>query len=190
MDDELAGAYTLPVGVSLNMIINESIDFTGDDGSSRSISNDLDKRMLIHLRKQADIVITDAATAARESYKPSALVQVEVWSKTGDFRGLQASVGNDTIKQFSLVVPSTPAIRLAEVMQTHSKVLLETGPTLTKQLGRLNLIDHSFLTIVGLSHDADIKGIAAKFCAKLSLEDLHLAGLNTFQGTAFVQLTR
>lgn len=190
MSAALLAKYKLGKGVTLNMITNTATDFVGSDGSSRSLSGALDRSLLLHLRKQADIVITDAATAARECYKPSALVNIEIWSKRGDFRDLEASHAEGDKKAFMLTSPIDLTKRLSELRTLHPRVLLETGPNVTSQLGQKGQIDSICLTVADCNDLSAAREAAAEFCKTLLLTNFHVAAIDLIDGFAFMQLHR
>lgn len=190
MSNELLSSYQRLAGVRLNMIVNESLRFTGVDHSSRSISNPNDKALLIHLRSISDLVVTDAATAYAESYKQSKLVPIDVWSETANFRGM------DTILQDSAKRPMTfsridnPAEALGERSSGGAAILLETGPTLTRILAELDLIDEVCLTVSNVENPAAANRVCHEFVQFMNLGKFKLSHLVEIQGSTYIRLNR
>jgi riboflavin biosynthesis pyrimidine reductase len=162
----LARSYGPWSGVRSNHVINNRGSFTGVDGSSRSITTEDDKALMIALRSAADLVIVDAATARKERYKsPSSLANLAIFSRSGDFDQIPA-VADAATKTFLFTPePDTAPIGVnlttvrisddpfAGFSDWSSKVgfcsmLLEAGPTLTAMAFASGLVSESALTLV------------------------------------------
>lgn len=190
MSQSLLDAYGRLPGVRLNMIVNESLQFSGADGSSRSISNGIDRELLIRLRQLSDLVITDVATAKLEDYKQSKFVAIEVWSESGDFRGLD-QLQQDPSKRpliFNKIENLAQAIR--DRLLGNQAVLLETGPTLTKKLASLDLIDEVCLTVSEISDRQTALQTCESFCFRIGLRDFIMSHAIERDGSTYIRLDR
>lgn len=133
------------------MVIDADGNYFGADQTSQSVSNEEDHRLHMQLRALADVIITDATTARREKCRPSKWAPIEIWSRTGDFEGLQATAVEGK-KPFSLVRVADPLFELAK--HKGQAVLLESGRTLSSILG--NEIDQLVLTVTGNTPNQDV----------------------------------
>lgn len=168
------------IGVRVNLVVDSNGSFIGIDGSSRSLSNELDKQRLIELRKLSDVVITDAATARAEEYRPSKWVPIEVWSKSGNFAGV-----NQELALLHVGEISNEFARLE-----RKAVLLETGPTLTRVIAALGLIDELALTVTGKNNSEMALQTALGALNRLGLGNLSLIDAETTDSTNFFTFAR
>ena len=190
MNSDLLSHYKRLAGVRLNMIVDTSLQFTGNDHSSRSISNPTDKELLIHLRSISNLVITDAATAFAEGYRQSKLVPIDVWSESANFRGLDA-ISQDTSKQpmtFSRIDNGADA--LWKRSAGGAAILLETGPTLTKKLATLDLIDEVCLTVANVGDPSVASQVCTKFSELIGLSNFAIVDLLEHEGSTYIRLNR
>lgn len=190
MANELMTGYQRLAGVRLNMVVDESLRFTGSDHSSRSITNPTDKALLIHLRSISDLVITDAATAFAESYKQSKLVPIDVWSESANFRGLDAIVQDATKKPMTFSRIDNPAEALGERSAGGAAILLETGPTLTRKIAELDLIDEVCLTVSNVHNLAAANRVCHEFVQLMNLGNFIVSHLVESQGATYIRLNR
>lgn len=123
-------------GVRLNMIVGASGEFVDDNGSSRGLSNDLDRKLIGHLRRQSDVIVTGGNTARKEQYRVPSHCSLAVISET-----------------FQIEDPSFISLKNPERAIPHLKelgfesILLETGPTLSKFFLEADLVDEFCLTV-------------------------------------------
>lgn len=164
--DQVLSQQERLLGIRANFVTNSHGEFVGINGSSRDLSNEADLALLKKLRSLADLVITDAATARNEGYRPSALAPIQIWSKTGNFEGLVAA------DAFALQQVTDPVAELEMLRKTKQAVLLETGPTLTAQLGDARIVDELKLTVTSAKSESD-----ARHGAELAINQLHLGYL-------------
>lgn len=169
----LAECYGPWEGICSNHVITPSGEFAGPDGSSRSISSEADRELLVALRSRADVIVVDAATARRERYAvPSSGARLAVFSSSGIFAGIPAlEEPRDSCFLFSPKQPMdfperqyvpirNPENPLQELSQwAHSKslpaLLLEAGPTLSKTAFNNKLVSFSALTISEQNQDLE-----------------------------------
>lgn len=172
------------VGVRVNFVVNAEGRFVGESGSSRDISNDEDLAVLKKLRSLSDVIITDATTARTEKYSPSKWAPIQVWSRTGNFAGIAAVPG------LSLELTPDAFEKITTVAREYPHVLLETGPTLTRELAKSATIDELKLTVIGGRNPASSQEIATKVAASLGLSYLKLRDSQQVQDSWFLTLGR
>lgn len=162
---ELARSYGTWSGIRTNHIIRESGEFIGEDGSSRSISNPQDLELLLALRKQAEILVVDAATARTELYKaPTQDLLLVLVSATSNFAGIPAAESKS--ENVFLASPqaagsnwiatgSNPwkAIHSFAMNLSKPKILAESGPNLTRLAFQDGLVSQSAITITPAQDD-------------------------------------
>ena len=169
-------------GVRANLIATAQAQFTGASGSSRDISNQTDLALLKKLRSLSDVIVTDAATARAENYRPSKWAPIEVWSATGDFAGVDSSLKLQKVQSLEE--------SLARVRATYDSVLLETGPRLTGLIGELKAIDQLKLTIVGAADGAAATFASVQVIKRLNLEYLTESDVYELSGCFFFSFDR
>jgi riboflavin biosynthesis pyrimidine reductase len=87
----LAAAYGPWLGIRSNHVITHSGEFSGSDGSSRSISTNEDRALLVEIRSYSDLIVVDAATARLERYRaPSSGASLAIFSTSGNFEDIPA----------------------------------------------------------------------------------------------------
>jgi riboflavin biosynthesis pyrimidine reductase len=169
---ELADCYGPWEGIRSNHVINASGEFSGPDGSSRSISTPDDRELLIALRAKADLVVVDARTARSERYKlPASGAALVIFSVTGNFNDIPAfenfegscylfspqspkNLKNHEHERIDSLENPLAGVSAWAKQRGLSAVLLEAGPALTKNAFRNGLVSHSAITISGERLDA------------------------------------
>ncbi|MFM6979852.1 MAG: dihydrofolate reductase family protein [Micrococcales bacterium] len=140
-------------------------------GTSRGISNEIDRASLISYRRQADVVLTTAVTARAERYRRMSTKALALVSRTGDFEGLEALngdgllvliVGRQALKSTrekysakdTLIIGlrkySPRKIRRALKIRGFRRIVLEAGPSFTDWFASGRALSELALTIVGL----------------------------------------
>lgn len=195
----LANSYGSWVGVRSNHVIDSNGRFSGDDGSSRSISNDEDRELLIALRTKADLIVVDAATARLEQYRaPKFKSALAIFSSSGDFTNIPAVEDSEVpIYLFTgiasplraanpnaIVIPVTeaPFEGFLEWAKSRSfdAILLETGPTLTAKAFASGIVRQSAITRTGFSPEANQEKLPNPFDPKAKLISLALSSRTSF----------
>ena len=172
------------------MVVDSSLRIAGEKGTSEDVTNATDRSLLLHLRSLADLIITDAATAAAERYRPSRFCNIEVWSRSGDFRGLQESKPKELSYGLSLQVVSDAEARIASLRKSYKRILLETGPTLTKALSETRQVDFACISVTGAARSNEANSSLARFRQQLRLDYLSTADTDWFAETLFARLQR
>jgi hypothetical protein len=194
----LAKCYGAWEGICSNHVITPAGEFAGPDGSSRSISSEADRKLLIALRSLADVIVVDAATARREKYRlPSSGKSLVVFSSSGIFTGIPAlEAPSDSCFLFSPKQPmdfperqyvpirnlENPFQDLSQWAKTKSlpALLLEAGPTLSKTAFNNKLVSFSALTISERYQDLDALANSHPFDASALLVSLAHSNEATF----------
>ena len=186
---DLEGRYSRINGVRLSMVANSRLQTSGVSRSSADVSTSLDRELLKHLRSLADIAVTDAATAIAESYRPSKLVELEIWTKSGDARGLE-DVSAGEFRPLRVQQIDDAVVRLQTLRQTHSSILLETGPTVSKLLAGAQEIDEASLTVTqAVDHDTALASLET-FANRIGLDYLNKIETVWLEETLFARLGR
>lgn len=185
----LVGRYPRINGVRLSMVANSNLQTSGVSLSSVDVSNSLDRQLLKHFRSIADLAVTDAATAIAERYRPSKLVELEIWTKSGDARGLD-EVSAGEFRPLRVQQIDDAVGRLRALRKTHSSILLETGPTVTKLLASAQEIDEACLTVTqAADHDTALSSLET-FAGRIDLGYLKKIETVWLEETLFARLGR
>jgi riboflavin biosynthesis pyrimidine reductase len=146
--EDLAQSYGSWSGIRTNHVVSASGSFFDEAGSSRGLSTTEDLALLLALRRQADLVIVDAATARKEQYRKLSSAHLAIVSASGNFQSIPAVISTSEVTLFSpsaptmegdfeiehvTIDPAEPFVALlewAKKMKFRS-LLLEAGPTLT-----------------------------------------------------------
>lgn len=151
--------YSDLIGVRLNMIVGVNGEFVDETGSSRGLSNELDRKLIGHLRRRADVVVTGGNTARKELYRVPSHCSLAVISNSFEI---------DDERYIRLPEPATAIETLRAA--GFERILLETGPTLSKFFLESNQVDEFCLTVAGGDATTAAKTIAS-FKADLELVD-------------------
>ena len=154
------------------MVCDTSLQTFGNSKSSDDISTPLDRSLLLHLRKISDLAITDAATAEAESYRQSKFVDIEIWTKSGNPRGIQSKAANGELHAITVVHVDDAASRVSDLLEIHQSILLETGLTLSTALASEKLVDEACISVTRAQHEAEALDTLQNMQAKLGLQYL------------------
>lgn len=173
---QLLSRYQPLAGVRLNLAVGAQGTVAGVTGTSKDVSNELDRALLVELRKHADVILTSGATARAENLRASKHAPIFVLTLSGRIDGLERLLSSPDCKPVSLVVPtqiesetrhilehaglsarviglqsldpaSVKAFLLHEGMQC---ILLEFGPMLAQLWLNAAAIDEICLTTSGV----------------------------------------
>ncbi len=134
--------YSPAPGVRVNLVQSIGGVFVDDSGSSRGISNDLDRELLLYLRTLSDVVVTDGETARREKYRVPRVCDLAVITREG-YEPEPRESGHKYL-QFPGLSPAQVVSELQKL--GYSRILLEVGPNLVRELIQANLVDQLCLT--------------------------------------------
>jgi riboflavin biosynthesis pyrimidine reductase len=146
--EDLAQSYGSWSGIRTNHVVSASGSFFDEAGSSRGLSTTEDLALLLALRRQADLVIVDAATARKEQYRKLSSAHLAIVSASGNFQSIPAVISTSEVTLFSpsaptmegdfeiehvTIDPAEPFVALLEWAKNMKfrSLLLEAGPTLT-----------------------------------------------------------
>ncbi|MEY4397571.1 MAG: hypothetical protein RLZ53_147 [Actinomycetota bacterium] len=167
------GAYKELFGVRLNMVVSGSGSFTDETGSSRGISNDLDRKLIGYLRRQSDVVVTGGNTARNEQYRVPSHCSLAVISSSF------------ALEDDGYIRLSNPESAMSDLREMgFERILLETGPSLSKYFLEAGQIDEFCLTVT----DGDLE-VATRTIAGFGVE-LELLSATELEGTLFTRWRR
>ena len=187
---QLTELFAKVVGVRLSMVADAGLQTFGESKTSGDVSTALDRELLIHLRKLSDLAITDTATAVAEGYKQSKHVDIEVWTKSGQKRGLSDMPATSELRELKVVQVEDEAARLNELLALREAILLETGLTLTKIIAAQQLIDEACITITGAVDEAEAVAALLEMQAEIGLHYLPKHSQLWLDQTLFTRLER
>jgi riboflavin biosynthesis pyrimidine reductase len=159
-------------GVRLNMIATPDGKFVGSNGSSRDISNSLDRALILRLRELSDVYVTGGKTYRTEGYRipklrKLAVITTQPSSLPNGVLAFGAETAIDGLKSLG-----------------YRYILLEVGPSLAARYLTSDLVDEFCLTIPnGLEADA------RKTVESLG-SNLDLVSETTIEGTLFTRWRR
>jgi riboflavin biosynthesis pyrimidine reductase len=162
--EDLAQSYGSWNGIRTNHVVSANGSFFDEAGSSRGLSTREDLALLLALRRQADLVIVDAATARNEQYRKLSSAHLAIVSASGNFQSIPAVISTSEVTLFS---PSAPTIdgdfEIEHVtidplgpfvalvawanQMKFSSLLLEAGPTLTRMCFATAQVAQSAITV-------------------------------------------
>lgn len=143
-------------GVRLNMIATPKGEFVGVTGSSRDISNSLDRELIIHLRDLSDIYVTGGNTFRNEKYRIPTKGRLAVITRKPTL-----------LPEGVLKLELGSALRTLDSLG-FKNILLEVGPELARHFLGRNLVDEFCLTIPNGTID-DAFGVIEKLGGHLGL---------------------
>lgn len=195
----LASSYGSWTGVRSNHVIGLDGSFKGSDGSSRSISTEDDRQLLLAIRSQADLIVVDASTARIERYRnPSRGARLAVFSLSGNFQDIPAvEDANRESFLFSgelsgayphgcihVAIPdkSLPFDGFMDWAsgQGFKSILIEAGPVLTGHAFRSDVVQESAITRTPLAASSDPKELKNPFDKHANLLSLAVSGDASF----------
>jgi riboflavin biosynthesis pyrimidine reductase len=137
----LPDAYLKIPLVRANLVQGKASTFVDAAGSSRGISNSIDRDRLLALRELADVVVTDGETARLEKYRVPLACDLAVITRIG----FRPTPGKS--EHLYIELNKSPQEALADlVSRGYERILLEAGPTVVRSLIAADLIDELCLT--------------------------------------------
>jgi riboflavin biosynthesis pyrimidine reductase len=164
---------SLKPGVTWIHVLSSTGESSGHDGTSSSITNSSDRALLLNARKQADWILVSADTFIAEHYKPSKHAPLAVISRDTvkrqrvleQLRETDSSADREPVAVFDSIESFFEATNSA----TDSKILLESGRTMTAALASGGRINNSLVTVIGRLTDKGAQAIAT-LCRDLGIE--------------------
>lgn len=172
--DALPDLYRPPRArwLRLNFIASVNGSVAGPDGTSESLTNRTDRRILGVIRRAADIVLVGASSVRTEGYFLPRTAPLAILTGSGDLTGhripvdveagrivvlcppeaigtLHASLGGAAVEVVELAGPRIdPAVAVAALHRLgHSSIVCEGGPTLAAELLEADLVDELCLSM-------------------------------------------
>ena len=134
--------YAEVKGIFANLLLLDDGSYYGTDGSSRSISNEVDRTVLVHLRRKGRAVVVGGNTARNEGYRPSERFDTFVF--TGDPDSLAAG-----LKPLHFDDANDLQVQLVEMLERYGQILIEAGPNLLRKLIATGEVNYLCLTVIG-----------------------------------------
>ena len=172
------------------MVCDTGLQTFGDSKTSDDVSTPLDRWLLMHLRKMSDLAITDAATAQAERYKQSKFVDIEIWTKSGNARGIQTRSATSEFHAITVVHIEDAAGRIDDLLATHKSILLEAGLTLSSTLASRQLIDEACITVTRAQNEPEALEALKHMQTTIGLEYLTQRSQVWVDETLFTRLQR
>jgi len=129
----------------VNMVSTIDGAATGESGKSGSINNEIDHRVLQHLRSVADVIVVGAGTARAEGYRPTDR-PIMVVSRRGQLpEGLRGAAPDKV-----LIAPLDDAVAFKRSLADRgwTNILCEGGPSLLADLLAAGVVDELCTTTV------------------------------------------
>jgi riboflavin biosynthesis pyrimidine reductase len=136
--------YLSEGGIVANFVVSSDGKWQDQTGSSRGISNDLDRELLVHLRHNYRALLVGGNTARHERYRPNNRFETFVVTSP-------ESITPDGLTRVEPSDDADLATRLREIARANGGLLVEAGPRLLAKLFELGLISKIYLSIVGES---------------------------------------
>jgi len=156
--------YQRPPAVRANLVQGAGGVFIDDVGSSRGISNSLDRERLLDLRRLCDVLVTDGETARTEQYRIPRFCDLAVITRSG----FTPAAGESTKKYLEFRSSPVSAIQKLQDLG-YERILLEVGPNLLRELMAAGMVDQLCLTNTSFTGpDLSRLGVTA---AKLRLSE-------------------
>ncbi|MFM2024184.1 MAG: hypothetical protein RLZZ56_197 [Actinomycetota bacterium] len=160
------------------MVVSPEGSFVDSKGSSRGISNELDRSLIVHLRSLSDVYVTGGNTARNEAYKVKEKPVLAVITAT-DYE-LPGAIMLTPPVGFS----AYPWVIATLTSRGFERILLEVGPSLAKEFLAGDLVDEFCLTLPSGTLEL----------AEKVLEDFHsslnLSSSEEIDGTLFTRWRR
>ncbi len=159
-----------PGSLRLNMVADISGSAAGDDGTSESLTNRSDRKILGVIRELSDVVLVGAASVRAEGYLLPRRSRLAILTLSGDLSGHRLAV--DESRLVTVLCPASAVERVEETLPGTqilpipasgvrpdiadaiaalrsvglATIVCEGGPSLAVQLLNSNLVDEICLT--------------------------------------------
>ena len=166
----------LPVGITWIQVISSSGSPVGDDGTSDSVTNRLDRELLVAARNEADWILVSGRTFLSERYKASRRAPIAVITGSSQTaRDVEALIAQnqpiDEGKPITLFKSVDEFLTEAGGAEAN-KILLESGRTMAKSLLNLGYLTGAIVSVTGDLTDSGKKAIDA-LCHDLGASKSH-----------------
>jgi len=193
---ELTARYAPPVAdwLRINLIVSVSGSAAGSDGTSDSLTNRTDRRILGVVRSHADLVLVGAQSVRAEGYKVPRTALLGIVTMSGDLTGHQ--IVDDRADRIVVFCPidsadtvrrTLPGARVVELEPTAGRlsvlevlraarelgarsIVCEGGPSFAAQVASTGLVDEVCLTTASLLTATTLPSLGEKPFEPLALE--------------------
>ncbi|MEY4499623.1 MAG: hypothetical protein RL319_611 [Actinomycetota bacterium] len=178
----------------------------GEDQTSKSIGNDLDRNFLIEMRRHSDAIVTTGKTAIAENYRSSKFATVSVLSDSFDFKNSNLAIRSpelnllfthggsvaDLVNQDETVVRKVllnaaqePFEQIKDCLSEAEprKLLFEGGLTSLRQLLMSKTQVRVFFTLLnetGVNAERVTRDLSDLLGTQLELRSIHTDDRNTY----------
>lgn len=184
--ERLAAWYALPSDdwVRLNLVASVTGSAVGDDGTSETLTNATDRRILGVIRSSADVVLVGAASVRAEGYQVPRHARLAIVTRSGRLDGHR--IDGDRQTRVTVICPpaavarvrsalpgceilavpggddiAPPAIIATLTTAGYRKIVCEGGPALASSLLGARLVDEVCLTTSPKLRDVTVPAFAA-----------------------------
>jgi len=193
---ELAARYAPPARdwLRINLIVSVSGSAAGSDGTSDTLTNRTDRRILGVVRSQADLVLVGAQSVRAEGYKVPRTALLGIVTMSGDLTGHQLIEERaDRLMVFcpanatTTVTETLPGARVVAIAPSGGRldvvdvlraardlgarsIVCEGGPSLAAQVASTGFVDEVCLTTASLLTGTTLPALGEQAFAPLPLE--------------------
>jgi riboflavin biosynthesis pyrimidine reductase len=184
--DVLAEWYALPGDrwVRVNLVTSVTGSAAGIDGTSESLTNATDRRLLGVIRATSDVVLVGAASVRAEGYQVPRVARLAIVTRTGDLRGHR--VETTLQERVTVLCPESAVDRVREELPAcevisiagsgeiapaniissladagYPRVVCEGGPALASALLGAGVIDELCLTTSPVLRDVSLPAFSS-----------------------------
>lgn len=202
---EQLASKPLPRDWTVANFVTDSVGRTAIAGSSRPLSNDIDKASLLSYRDRAEAVLTTAKTARSEQYRGLPGKALALVSRKGDFDNIPAvsdsrelvflittrKAAQEVRKTYKreglhVIAPwnwSPRGIRRSLKIRGFRRIVLESGLTFTNWFAGGRALNELALSVTGLA-DTFVEESADAFLRKLPAASFKLMKVDQHGDTA------
>lgn len=197
----------------LNLVSNTSGEFVSTSGTSRGLSNELDRQAIIAYRTAADCVLVSAKTARAEGYSHTKTAPLVITSSKADFSGIPAVENEPEGLDYLPVYLLAPKREIKHLMKDEEKpwihylkvskftpraiiwrltrnnfrrVLVEAGPTFCAWLIQNYAASFLSLTVVD-NNETDPKLLSERALKNLGIASAELEWADRVDDTTFMR---
>lgn len=193
--ERLLDLYRPPLAdwLRINLIVSVSGSAAGTDGTSESLTNRTDRRILGVIRRQADLVLVGAASVRAEGYRIPSTTTLGIVTGSGDLTGHRIDAGEtERLTVFcppaaaGRVAATLPGCTVVEVADDRGRlapldllaaahatgarsIVCEGGPSLAAQLAAIDAVDEVCLTTAPLLTGTTLPSLGAAAFAPIAL---------------------
>jgi len=128
------------------MAIDQAGSVAGANGSSDDISNSLDRKLLVELRRQSDVIVTTGATARAEKIRRSKFAPIAIVTLTPSIEGYSPELLSPdragTASEFSELIFITDATLFESLGATLHATAVDTRVVGVRDLEPKSLLEH------------------------------------------------